>query len=108
MSAKERQGRFVWYDLMSQDPEGAVAFYTHVVGWGTQDFPGGEEPYTMWTVAGVLLAFSSTVAVIGMTEPYPGEGYDRYTARQALQRLMHNASNDPTSTRTAPVARAPE
>ena len=33
------RGRFVWYELMTTDMEAAKAFYTKVVGWGTQDTP---------------------------------------------------------------------
>ena len=41
------RGRFVWYDLMTTDPKEAAAFYTKIVGWGTQPFD--SMPYTMWT-----------------------------------------------------------
>lgn len=53
--AKETGGRFVWYDLMTTDPEGARAFYRTITGWGLEDWqqPEGKEPYTMWTVDGV-------------------------------------------------------
>jgi predicted enzyme related to lactoylglutathione lyase len=36
-------GSFVWYDLMTSDPKGAVAFYTDVIGWSSQPF---GEAYT--------------------------------------------------------------
>lgn len=42
------QGRFVWYELMTPDPDAATRFYSQVVGWGTQRWDG-PEPYTMWT-----------------------------------------------------------
>jgi uncharacterized protein len=45
------RGRFVWYDLMTTDPEKAQAFYTRVVGWGTRVWDG-PQPYTMWTAGG--------------------------------------------------------
>jgi predicted enzyme related to lactoylglutathione lyase len=38
-------GRFVWYELLTTDPEAAIAFYTEVVGWKTQPW---ENDYTMW------------------------------------------------------------
>lgn len=41
-------GRFVWYELLSTDPEGSKAFYTEVIGWKTQRFDGGDGDYTMW------------------------------------------------------------
>lgn len=37
--------QFAWYELMTTDPEAAKAFYTKVVGWGTEPFPG--MPYTI-------------------------------------------------------------
>ncbi|HTG32527.1 MAG TPA: VOC family protein [Thermoanaerobaculia bacterium] len=48
MPEESTRGRFVWYDLMTTDPEGAKAFYTAVTGWGTQVWE--EMSYTMWTV----------------------------------------------------------
>ena len=39
-------GRFCWYDLMTTDPEGAKAFYTRVVGWGTTVWDGGGSSPT--------------------------------------------------------------
>ena len=41
-------GRFVWFDHVTRDVEKARDFYTHVVGWGTQAWGSGAEPYTMW------------------------------------------------------------
>lgn len=43
-------GRFVWYELMTSDPDAAQSFYTDVIGWGTSPFEGSPDPYTMWTV----------------------------------------------------------
>ena len=47
--AKEKRGKFVWYDLMTSDPKAAQDFYGRLIGWGTQEFEGGDQPYTMWT-----------------------------------------------------------
>ncbi|HEX6052147.1 MAG TPA: VOC family protein, partial [Gemmatimonadaceae bacterium] len=51
------QGRFLWYDLMTPDPDAAITFYTAVLGWGTQPFQqaDGSESYTMWTANGTPL-----------------------------------------------------
>lgn len=49
MADTPERGRFVWYDLMTTDPEAAVGFYTRVVGWGTQLWEASTPPYTMWT-----------------------------------------------------------
>jgi len=52
-------GRFVWYELHTNDPESAVRYYMSLLGWGTTVWEGGPTPYTMWTnrdvpVAGLL------------------------------------------------------
>lgn len=47
------RGRFVWYELLTTDPDGAESFYPAVLGWGTDDFDvpvEGMPPYRMWTV----------------------------------------------------------
>jgi uncharacterized protein len=46
-------GRFVWYELMTTDVEAAKAFYTNVIGWGTQDASTPGTPYTLFTVRGI-------------------------------------------------------
>lgn len=61
MSESNNVGRFVWYDLMSPDPEGSKRFYTAVLGWGTRvDRPlmgvEGRQPYTMWTAGETPIA----------------------------------------------------
>jgi uncharacterized protein len=43
------QGRLVWYELLTSDPRGAIAFYTEVVGWKTQAWDKGD--YTMWVAS---------------------------------------------------------
>lgn len=53
-------GRFVWYELLTTDPEAALAFYADVIGWKTQPFDGGAGDYTMFVsdqgpVGGVTL-----------------------------------------------------
>ncbi|MFY9892583.1 MAG: VOC family protein [Xanthobacteraceae bacterium] len=48
----DSHGRFVWYELMTTDMEAATAFYTKVVGWGTQDVSMPGMPYILFTVAG--------------------------------------------------------
>jgi uncharacterized protein len=41
--------RFVWYDLMTQDPQAAKAFYGELVGWKTTKFDG-PQLYEVWNV----------------------------------------------------------
>jgi hypothetical protein len=45
----------------------------------------------VWWIAGVLLAFSVTVSLIGATDPLPRGGYDRYTVAGALRHLFYPA-----------------
>ena len=41
-------GSFIWYELMTPDPEGAKAFYDAVVGWNIAAEPmGGDMDYRM-------------------------------------------------------------
>jgi predicted enzyme related to lactoylglutathione lyase len=28
-------GRFVWYELLTSDPDAAIPFYTKLIGWTT-------------------------------------------------------------------------
>ena len=42
------RGRFIWHELMTSEPDAAIDFYGKVVGWGSQPWEGGEQPYTMW------------------------------------------------------------
>ena len=49
MSDDSLLGRFVWYELLTSDPEAATRFYTELIGWGTAQWEGGSEPYTIWT-----------------------------------------------------------
>ena len=47
--AKTRRGKFVWYELMSTNPDAAKKFYTDVIGWKTQPFEhAAGMDYTMW------------------------------------------------------------
>ncbi len=52
MTETNHRGTFVWFELMTTDVAGAKAFYSAVVGFGTQVFgPDGGKPYTMWVGA---------------------------------------------------------
>ncbi len=42
------QGRFAWYELLTTDTKGAKSFYGSVMGWKTEAFGEGAEPYEMW------------------------------------------------------------
>jgi uncharacterized protein len=44
----DNTGNFVWYELSTNDLEGAIKFYGDVVGWDTQKFGGAEPAYWIW------------------------------------------------------------
>ncbi len=48
-------GRFAWYELLTTDTEAAKAFYTKVMGWGTQDASVPGSTYTLFTAGRVLV-----------------------------------------------------
>jgi uncharacterized protein len=45
----EQNGGFIWYELMTTDPEGAKAFYEPVVGWSMTTGHGGDDAYGFLT-----------------------------------------------------------
>jgi uncharacterized protein len=47
--ASGNEGMFVWYEHLTGDVPGAIAFYGDVVGWKTQPF--GDTGYTMWVAS---------------------------------------------------------
>jgi hypothetical protein len=55
-----------------------------------------------WAVAGVLLCFSTGIALIGATDPQPRQGYDSYTVAGAWKNLVYPQA---ISERTTLVAR---
>ncbi|MDB5302082.1 MAG: hypothetical protein JWO87_3745, partial [Phycisphaerales bacterium] len=42
-----------------------------------------------WTIAGVMLAFSVVVALVGATGPLPHDGFDRYSFAGAWHNMLH-------------------
>ncbi len=51
-TATSPRGKFVWYEYMGNDLDGAVKFYSHVVGWTTGDPGMAPFPYKVASVAG--------------------------------------------------------
>ena len=41
--ARPGMGNFIWYELVTSDPDAAIDFYKTVVGWTAADFPHGPE-----------------------------------------------------------------
>lgn len=50
------RGRFLWYELLTSDPDAAQRFYTQLIGWDTQSTKAGDEPYTLFTQGGRQIA----------------------------------------------------
>lgn len=50
-----RHGDFIWYELMTPDPEAALAFYGAVVGWTARD-TGPDGDYRVLSADGVDVA----------------------------------------------------
>lgn len=46
-SGPNPQGDFIWYELMTPDPDGAKIFYDAVVGWDVEPQPAGDIDYRM-------------------------------------------------------------
>ena len=43
-------GRFVWHELLTNDADAAIAFYSAVVGWTPEDMDGPHGRYTVMKV----------------------------------------------------------
>ena len=50
--AESVHGRVLWYELMTNEVKGAEAFYTDVVGWTVEPFPGTPDYYGVWSRSG--------------------------------------------------------
>ena len=47
VNRSEDHGSYIWYELMTPDPDAAKAFYDAVVGWDVEPQPSGEMDYRM-------------------------------------------------------------
>ncbi len=58
MSTQNFRGDFMWYELMSKDPSGSIAFYPGVTGWTTTAMPNptGDGEYMMFANNGAPFA----------------------------------------------------
>lgn len=60
----DNHGRFIWYELLTDDLPAAKRFYGEVVGWTAQDMNAGDMPYTVVNADG---------AGVGGMMPIPDE-----------------------------------
>lgn len=101
-----QHGDFIWYELITPDPDGARAFYEVVVGWTIEAQPSGEMDYRMISaddgpVAG-LMQLSPEMAAGGARPAWLGyagvddvdamaasveEGAASFTCRQPIFRM---------------------
>jgi len=70
-------GSFIWYELMSPDPDGSKAFYDAVVGWDIEPQPAGELDYRMIRrsdggIAGGVLRLDPEMQAHGATAAWLG------------------------------------
>jgi uncharacterized protein len=70
------QGRFVWYELMTTDMAAAEAFYSKVMGWGTQEVATAGMPYALFITGkssiGGLMNLPADAARVGATPSWIG------------------------------------
>ncbi len=64
-----------------------VVFLPLLLFWSGAWLRRNHHPLA-WGGAALLLLFSVTVSLLGATNPFPRDGYDRYTAAEALQELL--------------------
>jgi uncharacterized protein len=93
-------GRFLWYELAAADVEGAKAFYTQVIGWGTQDASTPGMPYVLFTAAGApvsgLIALPQDALTLGFRPSWLGYvGVDDVDASAARVNALGGAVHVP-------------
>ena len=77
-------GRFVWHDLMTTDPNAALAFYTRLFGWTTKEMDMGPAgTYTMW--------HAGQTPIGGMVPMDPGQGHPPHWIAYATVRNVDAA-----------------
>lgn len=67
---------FIWYELMTSDPDAAGRFYGAVVGWTVQESGQPGMDYRMWNAGGAtvggLMAIPAPAAANGMRPTWVG------------------------------------
>lgn len=53
---RNRQGDFIWYELMTSDPEAARAFYQAVIGWSSDKFGDPASDYHVFSASDMPVA----------------------------------------------------
>ncbi len=84
-------GCALWRSDWSQAMFGArwfIVFLPLLIFWGGAWLRRSHRPLA-WSLAGLLLAFSIGVSLLGATDPCPRNGFPTYTAAGALKNLVH-------------------
>jgi hypothetical protein len=77
-------------------PQAFVLFLPLTLFWAGAWMRRPHAPLK-WTLAACLLIFSIAVTVVGATDPYPRDGYDHYTAAEAVAKLINAPPPTPQS-----------
>ena len=71
-----KPGQFIWYELMTDDPARAQAFYTEVAGWTAADADSPDGDYTLFSAHGAqiagLVAMPPQAAAVGARPSWRG------------------------------------
>lgn len=95
--------KFVWYDVMTSDVQGATAFYTKVIGWDAKDAGMPDRSYTLLsvgpTMVGGIMPMPPESAAMGARPCWTGyigvDDVDAYTQRvQAAGGAVHRPPQD--------------
>lgn len=78
-----------------------VAFMPMLMFWAGA-FLRRQHGIWMWLLTSLLLALSVTIAVLGMTNPDPADGYTRFTATEAVDRIVWQNSHANNATTMRP------
>src|SRR5437868_9792380 len=103
MPEQSIRGRFLWHELMTSDPKGAIAFYQKVVGWEKeawdQDPSYSVLSYNGSPMAGVM---SIPAEAKAMNQPPAWMAYigtpDVQVSAWEAQRLGATLHKEPTKT----------
>jgi hypothetical protein len=80
-----------------------VVFLPLTVFWSGVWLRRRHRPVS-WALAGVLLAFSMVVSLIGATGPIPRDGFNVYTAAGAVRNLVHPPEPDAAASNASVLA----
>jgi uncharacterized protein len=50
------RGEFIWYDVMTNDPQAATSFYSDVIGWDAEEYVMPDRSYTVFRRGSVMVA----------------------------------------------------